>query len=1227
MNATQTRQFISTALGAFGSKPLAQAAIALFESLGYRSAKRLALTPNTPANFLTTFEQGRKLNLAQALLPDWQSVDFLFQLADDEVRAAAGGSQQFLFESKGNYNGAAIESCLFFAISLKKPHYTRTELSGITRAINRLFDMPALLLFRHGETLTLAVINRRLHKRDEAKDVLEKVTLIKDIRFANPHRAHVEILADLSFDALRERHDFNNFVTLHAAWQKTLDISELNKRFYQEVADWYFWALDNVHFPKEAPKDTEGRDAISLIRLLTRLIFCWFIKEKGLIPDTIFNERSLAALTKGFAPRDNANTDSVYYKAILQNLFFATLNTEMDSPALPAIRRFSRQTRDDHMIHTVWRHEQLVADKAKFQSLFKDIPFLNGGLFECLDDREGTQETRIDGFSDTPKSQPLVPDFLFFGPESETNLSSAYNDDKHQRAKVRGLLRIFEDYKFTIEENTPIEEDVALDPELLGHVFENLLAAYNPETGAVARKTTGSFYTPRVAVGYMVDEALLVYLSGWILEKIPALKAEAPALEKRLRHLFAWQLQSHQLTAAEAESLISAVHALKGIDIACGSGAFPMGLLLKLVWILRKLDPGNERWKAIQLAAIPDANLRAAAERVFTGNLPDYTRKLYLIENCLYGVDIQPIAVQIAKLRFFISLIVDQKVDDAQPNRGVLALPNLETRIVAANSLLGLKRGQLLLGAADISTLEAELRQVRHDHFNARRYDDKKRLRKRDRELCDRLARTLAETGTFTTADARKLAAWNPYDQNASAPFFDPEWMFGLTAGFELSIGNPPYVRQEQLRRITVKHDGRETALKDVLKGRFECFTGTSDLYVYFFERSLQLLKPGGVLCYISSNSFLNSGFGEPLRAFLNERTRIHALVDFAETGVFTAITEPCIIIAAKERPPNDAMRLLQWDEDEPLKNLPATFAAKAFDLPQKEFRKEGWRLVSPVILRLLDKLRRDSRPLTKCVNGRIFFGIKTGLNEAFVVDETTRDRLVEQHKSSAALLRPFVRGRDVKRWSAQHDGQFLIKIESSENKPHPWSGKAPAEAESIFAKNYPAIHAYQEKHRRALVDRCDQGNYFWELRSCDYWGEFETAKIVYQDIARYFGMAWDETGAYLANTCYFLPRAEKWLLAVLLSAPMQFYVQKVLGSDEGGFIRMFTIHVEKFPIPNAAGPDKKALETLVDRIVKAKQANPAANISALEREIDDRVYRLYGLSKDEIKIVEDANK
>ncbi|MGI8965267.1 MAG: Eco57I restriction-modification methylase domain-containing protein, partial [Limisphaerales bacterium] len=439
------------------------------------------------------------------MLADWQSVDFLFQLTDDEVRAASGGNQQFLYESKGKWNGAAMESYLFFAVALQPKEYTRTELSGITRAVNRLFPMPVMLLFRHGETLTLAVTNRRLHKLDESKDVLEKVTLIKDIRFANPHRAHLEILCDLSFDDLREKHDFTNFVTLHGAWQKTLDSSELNKRFFLEVANWYFWALNHIQFPKDAPKQ-DGKDHISVIRLITRLMFCWFIKEKGLVPEILFDERKLPQILDGFSPTKTSDKDSVFYKAILQNLFFATLNTEMD-------KRGWTKEEQNFMAHSLYRCRDCFQKPEEALDYFKSIPFLNGGLFECLDRREGTKESpkdiRIDGFSRRPDCQPVVPDFLFFGPERDVDLSADYGDNKFKKVKVRGLIHTLNHYKFTVAENTPIEEEIALDPELSGKVFENLLAAYNPETGATARKQTGSFYTPREIVNYMVDEALI----------------------------------------------------------------------------------------------------------------------------------------------------------------------------------------------------------------------------------------------------------------------------------------------------------------------------------------------------------------------------------------------------------------------------------------------------------------------------------------------------------------------------------------------------------------------------------------------------------------------------------------------------------------------------------------------------------------------------------------------
>jgi len=287
------------------------------------------------------------------------------------------------------------------------------------------------------------------------------------------------------------------------------DVESVTKAFYKELANWYFWALKHVRFPKDAPKEADGHDHIGVIRMITRLIFCWFVKEKGLIPEVLFDERRLAGLLDGFATDKDAGKDSVFYKAILQNLFFATLNTEMD-------KRGWARDEQNFMAHSLYRHRDFFKKPGDALALFKNIPFLNGGLFECLDKDLGENArpryVRIDGFSRRPDSQPVVPDFLFFGPEREEDLSADYGDRKFRKVRVRGLIHTLQQYHFTIEENTPFEQEVALDPELSGKVFENLLAAYNPETGATARKQTGSFYTPREIVEYMVDEALVAFL-------------------------------------------------------------------------------------------------------------------------------------------------------------------------------------------------------------------------------------------------------------------------------------------------------------------------------------------------------------------------------------------------------------------------------------------------------------------------------------------------------------------------------------------------------------------------------------------------------------------------------------------------------------------------------------------------------------------------------------------
>ncbi|MCL0035723.1 hypothetical protein M1N00_03610, partial [Thermodesulfovibrionales bacterium] len=377
-----------------------------------------------------------------------------------------------------------------------------------------------------------------------------------------------------------------------------------------------------------------------------------------------------------------------------------TLNQEMK----PDNRKFRSRNkasggRDPHYnITNLYRYEDYFRNPAEVLALFSQIPFLNGGLFECLDKEDKDHRAkilRIDGFSDRADNEACVPDFLFFSEEQEVDLNESYGTT-NKRYKVCGLIDIFNRYKFTITENTPIEEEVALDPELLGRVFENLLATYNPETRATARKQTGSYYTPREIVNYMVDESLIAYLDTQLKERIPPLQ-DMESLTQLLREVFAYTEKAHPFNPEEVKALIEAIDDIKILDLACGSGAFPMGILHKLVFILSKLDPNNKEWRKKQLAKadeIPDSTIRDRAmadiEAAFERNELDYGRKLYLIENCIYGVDIQPIAVQIAKLRFFISLVVDQRTDEARENRGIIPLPNLETKFVAANTVIGL---------------------------------------------------------------------------------------------------------------------------------------------------------------------------------------------------------------------------------------------------------------------------------------------------------------------------------------------------------------------------------------------------------------------------------------------------------------------------------------------------------------------------------------------------------
>jgi len=934
MTISSTKEGIKSSLAAFDNKNLANSALSLFETLGYKSSKRLPLKPNSPENFLTTFVGSHTFNKESALFAEWQSIDFIFQLTDDEINAALNSPKK-LFSSEGVYNGAAINSYLFFALDLKDTSYSRTALANITRSINKLFPMPGLILFRHGETLTLSIINRRLHKKDGSKDVLEKVTLIKDICFAQPHRAHLEILFDLSFSKLCEESPVSNFVDLQNAWQKVLDTKELNKRFYCELSNWYFWAIKHVTFPKTHFKDSKSSKdkAENVIRMLTRLLFVWFLKEKKLIPNELFDLTILSNkfIKKGLlfpeADKDKLFSDShnksVYYKAILQNLFFATLNCPISPEKDDDRKRGFRKLKtygQNRGVDYLMRYEEYFQDPEAFVAMLnKVVPFLNGGLFECLDDKDNN--LYVDGFSDgmTQGNTLIVPDFLFFGTGTSIDLSEDYGIETQATTNVavKGLINILKSYKFTVAENTPIEEDVALDPELLGRVFENLLASYNPETKTSARKQTGSFYTPREIVNYMIEEALIAFLKTRIDSWGDLDENE---VDEQLRLLTSFsEVLPFKNNLELQKKIIHAISRCTIIDPACGSGAFPMGALQKMVHILQKLDPENKIWKEVQVSkATEDAeeafnieNNQARAIRLSeiseafdrSINDPDYARKLFLIENCIYGVDIQPVATHISKLRFFISLVAEQKPDPTKPNFGILPLPNLETKFVTANTLVGIEKPdqcRSLFDTKEIKELEEQLKQTRSKIFSARTKDTKQKYRKKDKELRESIASELIASGWHHDT-AQKLACWDPYDQNASSPFFDTEWMFDVKDGFDIVIGNPPFVDSETMVR-------NDPVFRDLLREKYKTAKGNWDLFVVFVERGVLLTKQNGLTTYIIPNKFISAKYTCDLREFLCDY-QVNELSDYSAVNVFENADVYPVVIRVSNSPTKSTVK------------------------------------------------------------------------------------------------------------------------------------------------------------------------------------------------------------------------------------------------------------------------------------------------------------------------------
>ena len=1200
------KEEIKSALAAMSAGDFLENSKHLLAVLGYCS-ERTAELPGTAEDFIQRFPaRNKNTETEQEFLDSAESVKLVFQVRSEEI---APNDQPTLFESPA-FDKGYVRSFMFFAIELKDSDYPRGKYAQFTREVNKRFIMPIVVFFRVENRLTIGFVGRRQDKRDSDRDVLEQVTLIKDIRLDNPHRAHLEVLFELSLaECAKWMADHNkqeDFDGLLAAWLARLDTSELNKRFFNELANWYFWAVDQVKFPDDAGEDVEVRNAPSVIRLLTRLIFVWFIKEKGLVSNQLFNPDDLDDILNNLDPQE-----STYYKAILQNLFFATLNQEMNTTQNPNNRRFRGEGRQHYNITSLYRYKDYFIDPDNALRQFEAIPFLNGGLFECLDapsQEDATRILRMDGFSDRDDNPLHVPNELFFLGEQSVNLNEAYGTSG-KRFKVRGLIHILSSYKFTITENTPIEEEVALDPELLGKVFENLLAAYNPETKVTARKQTGSFYTPREIVNYMTDESLIAYLKNELITYSEAQRAfsvttppsqldlagqAAPVqtelgmervllsdeqkseIEEKLRGLLAYNDEQNQFDGGETEVLIKAIDTFKILDPACGSGAFPMGVLHKLVFILGKLDPRNEQWRQRQIARvestieraeeIDDSTIRESTicdleeeieniNEAFERNELDYGRKLYLIENCIYGVDIQPIATQIAKLRFFISLIVDQQIDDSRENYGVRPLPNLETKFVAANTLLGVDKPlQTQIRNPQVGCKEKELEDVRRKHFTARTPRTKTKYRTLDAQIRAEIGRMLKDLG-FPDETTEKIAHWDPYDQNASADFFDPEWMFNVRDGFDVVIGNPPYVvsKDKQLRRIYS-----------------ESVYGRPNLYGYFIHRVLQdLLANNGILTFINPRTLLTDAYCSALRTFVLRHSQINLVLNIVDRrNVFESVLQSCIVNSFQNTNTTNPIRVKSIVSKEDISNT------NWVEISQDDFlfeQNDGPLFIVGNNYRVYDIFKKLKMLKSLKTHGLSFTTgkIQWDLYKAVLgnVPTPVATRLIWAENVQRYC---YLDAR--KRADRIYINKRLEKYQ-------------PITHDTIVVQRVTAV----EQPRRIIAHLFSPDSFGYPIQAENHTSYLEEAKDIHL----------------------------KFVLGILNSKFIDFIFRHLNSNTQ-----VSAGELNALPLPDSEDSVQASIINFVDQILDAKHTDPDVDVSELENQIDQIVYLLYDLTPKEIAIV-----
>ena len=728
----------------------------------------------------------------------------------------------------------------------------------------------------------------------------------------------------------------------------------------------------------------------------------------------------------------------------------------------------------------------------------------------------------------------------------------------------RDLLTMLSQYNFTIDENDPNDAEVGIDPEMLGRIFENLLED---------NKDMGAFYTPKEIVRYMCAESLIAYLRS---------DREDDKEREAIRDF----VESHDGTSLGdlTEEIRERLLRVKICDPAIGSGAFPMGLLRELYFC------------------------RSALES--TTALDPAATKREILQNNIYGVDLERGAVDIARLRFWLTLVVDEKTPEA--------LPNLDFKIMQGDSLLEQYEG------VDLSTLtktksEIDLQKgcrltLFEDNLDPLRYKLSRLIQ--EYYACDDHTMRLSMRREITTMIELQLreqqfdVSLGGIDVHANDKFFLWHTWFGDVfmekGGFDIVIGNPPYIQLQ-------KDDGRLAKL--YADAGYNTYARSGDIYCLFYELGCRLLRPGGHLCYITSNKWMRAGYGEKTRQFLSEQTNPKLLIDFAGVKIFqNATVDTNILLFAKEKNSKSCRSVVSSKSDKiGVDNLSLFVEQHA---TPSAFSSAPWVILTPIEQRIKEKIEAVGTPL-KDWDIQIYRGVLTGCNEAFIIDTAKRDEILsncqteEERQRTADLIRPILRGRDIKRYGYEDNGLYLINTHNGVK------GKMPR----IDINDYPAVKAHLDQNWDKISARADKGDTPYNLRNCAYLEDFSKPKIVWGEISDRSKFAYEPGGKFTTEATTFLMVGTHlpYLFCILNSPLSEWFFSKVGTTTGVGTVRWKKFTIQELLIPRISDSEERIFSALVQELIAG-----ALSTDDFSHEINSLVYAMVGLSNTEINYIQD---